>query len=278
MSNPDFYLVSEDYLPSFDRPPVVETVLGVQFQPLRGFHNGHLGAFWKKLGPEWPIVTDAPTLEPVYERFGENDAWGSLRPGLKLTSDPAARLQIRNAARDAMIQLQNGRFHYNWLGAGQHEYTRYKNIRPKFDEKLDVLRAFLREEALGELLPDQWEITYVNHMPKGTVWNTPADWPRLLVGLPGTWSDPRAVRLESFGGEWHFEIEPRRGRLHVHLSHVRVPAPDHGEQLRLTLTARGPATNIESMREGLHLGRRAIVLTFKDITSPEAHAYWGLKT
>jgi hypothetical protein len=266
-----------DDLPSFDRPPVVETVLGVQFRPLEKLRNAHLGAFWKCLGADWPTVIDAPPLEPTYELFGEAAMWVLPRGGLRLTSDPAARLQIRNKTNDAMIQVQNGRFHYNWLGQGCVEYTRYKNIRPQFDQKLRKFEQFLSDEAVGELAPDQWEITYVNHLPKGTVWHGPADWPDLFVGLPGIWARPTVVRLESLGGEWHFEIEPQRGRLHVGIAHTRAAASDGGELLRLVLTARGSAADDRSLDEGLNLGRRAIVMTFKQMTSTAAHRYWGLK-
>jgi hypothetical protein len=61
--------------PSYLRPPVVETILGVQFKPLRGLQNAHLGAFWKTLGDEWPTVADAPPLEPQFERFDAGGMW-----------------------------------------------------------------------------------------------------------------------------------------------------------------------------------------------------------
>jgi uncharacterized protein (TIGR04255 family) len=266
-----------DDLPSFERPPVVETVLGVQFRPLQKLSNAHLGAFWKHLGAEWPTIVDAPPLEPTSEIFGDAEVWFPPRVGLHLMSVPAVRLQIRNAADDAMIQVQNGRFHYNWLGRGRIEYTRYRMIRPQFDAKLLAFRRFLSDEGVGELLPEQWEITYVNQLPKGTVWNSPADWAGLFPGLPGIWRHPSAVRLESLGGEWHFEIEPQRGRLHIAIAHARAPAPDRSELLRLILTARGPASDDRSLSEGLELGRKGIVMTFKEATSVQAHAYWGLQ-
>ena len=279
-------LLSDDALPSFDRPPVVETVLGVQFKSLPGFCNAHLGAFWKDLGGEWckllgkdwSLPTDAPTLESTFERFEGSEGWAPLRSGFRLTGDPSARLQIRSATGDAMIQLQNGRLHYNWLGKGGGDYPRYDNVRPRFDELLGGFKAFASNEGLGELLPNQWEVTYVNHMPKGSVWRTPSDWPSVLVGLPGAWAEPSAVQLESFSGAWHFQIDPQRGRLHVEIRHARAGSAEGPEVLRLTLTARGPASDEQSVGQGLDLGRKAIVTTFKEITSSKAHEYWGLKT
>ncbi len=271
--------ISDD-LPHFERPPVVETVLGVQFEPLPGFRNAHLGAFWKRLGEEWPHVSDAAPIGLQFERFDDAEAWGEVGLHLKLTQDPSVRVQIRNAARDRMIQVQNGRLHYNWVGANGGGYPRYHAVRPEFDGVLDAFRRFLAEESLGEIRPNQWEITYVNHVPKGSVWNDPADWARLFrspIFLPAS---AKVASLESFGGEWHYEIQPRRGRLHVQVQHARLATAGGPEVLRLTLTARGPVQEGEEagrgLDEGLNLGRATIVKAFKELTSDEAHCFWGL--
>lgn len=276
-------------LPSFERPPVVETVLGVQFDPLPDFANAHLGSFWKFMQDpgqgstgllDWPNVSDAPPLAPAHERFGEGETWRHLGAQLKLTQDVSARIQFRNTDGNRMIQLQNGRLHYNWVGHTGNPYPRYRVVRPEFDEVFGRFQKFLVAERLGECRPNQWEITYVNHLPKGSVWNEPSDWRNVFVSLPGPWSGPSAVRLESAGGEWHFEIVPQRGRLHIQLAHLRTGPSEPGETLRLMLTARGPVAEDTgeglSLEEGLSLGREAIVRTFKDITSESAHEYWGL--
>ncbi len=274
----------EESLPSFRKPPVVETVLGVQFDALGSFCNAHLGAFWKYLQEhdahdQWCSAKDVPPIEPAFERFGEERTWG---PELMLRINQiASRLQIRSAAGDAMVQVQNGRLHYNWIGHAGQAYPRYSLVQPRFDRIQDVFLAFLREEGLGELRPIQWEVTYVNHIPKGTVWNEPEDWSSVFVGLPGVRSCPAAVRLEGLSGAWHFEIPERRGRVHVDLKHAKLREPASKEILRLTFTARGPvaetSTGKPALAEGLDLGHRAIVVTFRDITSSEAHRYWEME-
>ena len=124
---------------SFERPPVVETVLGVQFAKLPNFSNAHLGAFWASLGADWPHVKDVPPLEEQFETFGESSVWAS-QMRLKLTQSPAVRFQISNAAEDRMVQIQNGRLDYNWLSQSGSNYPRYKNVRPDFDNTLDNLQ------------------------------------------------------------------------------------------------------------------------------------------
>jgi uncharacterized protein (TIGR04255 family) len=264
-------------LPSFRRPPVVETTLGVQFHQLSSFTNAHLGAFWKSLGPGWPSVNDEPALPPQIEQFGDDQMYrlvGSLK--LRLSDKPQMRVQIRNAQKNRMVQLQNGRLHYNWLGTDE-DYPRYRTIRPGFVNTLDRFRQFVTDEGLGELRPNQWEVTYVNHMPRGTVWQTASDWARVLnwramftAAMPG-------VPLETIVDGWHYEIEPKRGRLHIDFHHGRAGDPTGPEVLVLTLTARGPVREGEAglgVDDGLNLGHNVIVRSFANITSDEAQRFW----
>lgn len=267
-----------DALPSFKQPPVVETVLGVQFEPIRGFTNAHLGAFWQTLGLDWPNVADAPPLEQQFEQFEDERTWGPLGLQLKLTSEPSSRLQIRNKLNDRMIQVQNGRFHLNWLGQAGGEYPRYRNVRPDFDKLFARFGALVKDYQLGELKLNQWEVTYVNHIPKGSLWHAPSDVAgiSLLFARPPVL--PMVVGPESFSGAWHFEITPKRGRLHVEIRHGRRTIPDEQEILIVTLTARGPfGPGAMDYGEGLDIGHEVIVRGFTVLTSEIAHETWGLQ-
>lgn len=272
--------MSSHNLPKFKNPPVVETVLGVQFDPLPKFCNAHLGAFWQSLGSDWPNVSDVPSLDPQFERFGEGKTWQAAGFQLRLSQELNTRLQIRNRSNDRMIQVQDGRLHYNWLGLDDGEYPTYEKVKPEFDWVLGVFQQFVAGESLGELLPNQWEVTYVNHIPKGTVWNEPHDWMGLLQSFAGLPAKKRSIRLESFGGEWHYEIQPQRGRLHVNLAHGLRKKPVEQQVLVLNLTARGPVKHRDqpgpTLDEGLCIGHETIVRAFKDLTSDKAHEYWEL--
>src|SRR5437879_6133366 len=89
---------------SFASPPVVETVLGVQFNALPKLTSAHLGDFWMTLGADWPDVTDAPPLPEEFERFGEDRSWSrlDLLP-FKISDRPEIRILVRNKAGDRMI-------------------------------------------------------------------------------------------------------------------------------------------------------------------------------
>jgi len=268
--------------PFFKNAPVVERVLGIQFDPIPGFHIGLLGAFWQCLGDDWTHVTDAPPIEPQFERFGENAVFAFPFPGavsIRLSQAPACRLQILNQAKDRMIQVQNGRFHLNWKGASGPDYPRYHELRREFRDYLGRFQAFLATKVEANLRPNQWEVTYLNHVPKGPVWQAPADWHSLFPPLHVLPPVVVTASLETMGGQWQYEIRPQRGRLHVELRHGRQEHPTPTEVLVFNLTARGPIDSVDEsgILAGIDLGHETIVHAFKECTSSSAHIHWELQ-
>ena len=267
--------------PNYKNPPVVETILGVQFDPVPKLTNAHLGAFWKTLDSNvWSRdIQDVPPLEPAFEKFVEQGQWGGFGLNLRLTQDPSSRLQIKNSNADRMIQVQNERIHFNWLGLDGGTYVRYPALRDGFRDTLHQFQRFLEDEGLGVIRPNQWEVTYVNHIPKGTVWNRVDDWHFCgLIGNIPTYPD--LIEAENFRGDWHFVIPNQRGRLHIEWKHARRSVSDRQEIVVLNLTARGPlkpeGAGVDEILIGIDLGRKTIVQTFVRIMSDEANAFWGI--
>jgi len=176
-----------------------------------------------------------------------------------------------------MLQLQNGRFHYNWLGHDGGPYPSYNAVRPAFDKMWRHFSDFLSRHDLKPLQINQWEVTYVNHIPKGEVWKESWEWPQILRGMLAVDRTPApGVVFESLGGLWHYEIEPRRGRLHVNVKHGMKAGSTEPELVVLTLTARGPSGDEGlALEEGLDLGHEVIVRSFNGLISPEARRAWG---
>jgi uncharacterized protein (TIGR04255 family) len=275
-------ITAKSLLPNYANPPVVETVLGVQFDRLPGFTNAHLGAFWKTLDQaEWPEVADAPPLQPQFERFSDAAKWARGLQ-LQLTPIPPGRVQIKNRTSDRMIQVQNGRLHFNWLGDVGGNYPRYDAVRAGFVEAFGRFEAFVGQAKIGKLKPNQWEVTYINQIPKGTIWESPDEW-TFFSPLRCVPSVAGVVQGEDFKGEWHFIIPGDRGRLHIEWQHALRAMPEEPERevIQLTLTARGPlessADNAASIMEGLDLGRETIVRAFASLMSSEANHEGGLR-
>ena len=266
--------------PDYDSPPVVETILGVQFDRLTDFRNAHLGGFWKTLdNAEWPVVLDAPPLPPQFERFTDSARWASGGQ-LMVTQDPSSRLQIKNKDGDRMIQVQNGRLHFNWLKRAGGTYPRYESVRRSFVGTCERFMDFVIQEEVGDFRPNQWEVTYLNHIAKGTVWNTSNDW-GFFQPVSAVPTVEGLVQGESFSGGWKFVIPGQRGRLHIQWQHARKSEPEEQEIVVLTFTARGPLGdtdgNLQAVLDGLDLGRETIVRSFKEFMTDTANNHWGLK-
>jgi uncharacterized protein (TIGR04255 family) len=189
---------------------------------------------------------------------------------------PGTRLMIKNKTGDRIIQIQNGALNFNWVGQGEGDsYPRYEKIQEEFFEALQKFRDFIA--VMGNWNPNQWEVTYFNHLPKGTVWSTPEDLGNAFascVSLP--YRLPNST-LEAFGGQWRYEIEPRRGRLYVDIQHVDRMDGTKEEMLALKLTARGqilPDKSGWSLNEGLGIGHKVVVEGFAKLASEKAKEFW----
>jgi uncharacterized protein (TIGR04255 family) len=268
-------------LPEFENPPVIETVLGIQFAPIPGLTIAHFGWYWKDfLDHGWTRVAEAPPIPEQFERFGQKPAWNIPVPLLqfKLVKEAPVRLQIISDSEDRVIQLQIDRYLYNWKKQDA-SYPRFKAIYPEFMARLQGFRDWLGVARLGDISPNQWEVTYVNHIPKGDLWESPADWHSIFPGLYLPPDRHESIQLESLSGEWHYEITPQRGRLHISGHHGKNH--ESGEELLvLQLTSRGPIEPGEPTRDiesGLNLGHRVLVQAFVDLSSSAAHRHWGIK-
>lgn len=255
-------------LPSFRKPPVVETALSVQFLPLKRMSNAHLGLFWNRVRETYPKLQDADPIEPQIERFG-TDLPRARFPQLRIAaSHPAARLRMSSDNGHVMLQLQNGRLVFNWRRLdGETEYPRWTRVEPRLQAALQELTTFAEAEELGPIEPNQWEVTYVNHLVRGREWSTPSDWQDVLPGVIGSTGVVSVGQFESMGCHAHFALPDNAGRLHVEVTHgFAGPDEDADELLIVQLTARGGIDRSGDVSAGLALGREAIVRSFGQIT------------
>jgi uncharacterized protein (TIGR04255 family) len=266
-----------EHLPDFDDPPVVETILSVQFDTLP-VTTAHLGLLWNEYRALFPKSDERPPLEAVNEQFPESPA---ARVGFKiqaLENFPVPRIWFTNDKGNEMIQVQNDRFIKNWRKEGEAEqYPHYDStIRPHFDRDYLTFLDFLKKNRLGTPHVNQCEVSYVNHILAGQGWERFGDvekvftfWQPSLVVPPGPVED---VRMHV-----RFIIPDKNGkpigRLHVDLQPA-VRTTDNHPMYVLHLTARG------QLGEGIDffdIGREWIVTTFERLTTNTMHDVWRIK-
>ena len=116
----------KDDLPGFSNPPLIETILGVQFDEIPNLTRGSIlagigGSFWTKyVGLE---AQETPALTDQFETLGESSRRFPF-PHVSakiLTSIPLTRMQFINDKDDRVIQIQNTRFLYNWRKRSNHD-------------------------------------------------------------------------------------------------------------------------------------------------------------
>ncbi len=261
----------------FANPPIVELVLGVQFSPLTKLTAGHFGLFWKGLGDDWNEPSDGPIIEDQFEWFDRPKR--SAAKELQLRFEPMrfpGRFLVAHKQQDRLIQMQATRFHLNWRKRPGGVYLSYGSLIAEFEETFAKFAAFVEKAHLGSVVVNQWELTYIDAFPEGEYWQTPADWAKVL---PGFFSDlfstnEIGTKLEHRAAEWSYEIEPKRGRLHV-VAQAGRAGDDTREALLLQMTARGPGTN-ETVRAGFDLGHKAALRTFLKVVSEETLRKWRL--
>lgn len=257
--------------PKYERPPIIELVLGVQFSPIPGFTSGHSGWFWNEhLGSEWS-ASDAPPLPEQTESFGP-PVTQSMR--FELHSAISPRLMAEHESGAKLIQVQGSRFHYNWKKRDS-SYPHYETVFQEFNQHLQGFRLFVETKAkLGAVSLNQWEITYLDSVPKGSLWNDPSEWPDIFPALFPRVEALDGMHAEQLKSELIYEISPKRGRLNISGSLAMV---NDEQTLLVRMTARGPIH--KESRGGLDsimsVGHDAIGTAFDRATSAKAKAYWG---
>jgi len=121
--------------PDYDRPPVVETYLGVQFSPLVKFSIPHFGLYWAKIRDNYPDFQVQPPLPTVMEQF-ETERFVQAKLGVELVSIPDVRCWFIDKSGRMLTQVQTNRFIHNWRKLKPEDvYVHYDRIKPSFSQE-----------------------------------------------------------------------------------------------------------------------------------------------
>ena len=235
--------------------PLIEVWLAVEFAPPTGFDEIPASDWRERLGPEWPAD------------------WRSIGSAERHSSEPAhAERQLRNGMGDRAIRFSRDGFRFGWLGHDGSMYPRYEAIRDGFVATLDAVRDVMPK--LG--LPTKWSISYINRIPQGTVWSSPADWTFFRLWQPNPLNKLK-IEADGFVGHWQFPLEGERGTIAIDLSHeVPLSHDTDPEFLWFGITATGPTeTHESSLFDGLDYGRETIVRAFGELVTPDSKQFWG---
>lgn len=268
--------------PDFENPPVIEVVLGVQFAPIMALGTTQLGLIWERFRERFPTTQDHAALEPVFEEFDVRPRRFPFRVEIS-DRPPTPRCWFLNNTGTELVQLQKDRLLHNWRKVHQaSDYPRYHKLKQTFAEDTRIFLAFLEENRFGILEPNQWEVTYVNHIPTGAYLATAGHLEKVVTVWQANYSDSFLQQPEDVQFAARYVIrdasENPFGRLHIAARPV-YKMEDEKPSVELTLTARGKPGNstVESALQSLDIGHEWVVRGFASITTPDAHSAWRRK-
>jgi uncharacterized protein (TIGR04255 family) len=230
-------------------------------------------ARWSEMRARFPDWEEKPPMSTPQELLGVPDqqVYFDFRMPDQL---PRMRHWFVDEGKTRLLQVQDDCVVHNWRKTmGDPEYPRYEQIRNEFRAELETFEAFLQREDLGEVIPRQCEVTYVNHIPLDG-----RDVSDVLTAWGGDTTDGFLPAPEGLdvGCRYLMRSDGRPiGRLHVNARTIQASGRPH--ELRLTLTARGApaAQTIDAALEWLDEGRQWVVRGFASITcSSMQHETW----
>jgi len=256
--------------PSFDRPPLVEVALGVEFSPVPGFGAITLVRLADRLHDRYPVVQEYPPLPPN-PPIGLDDQIGG---GLVVNMGaPSIRLWLLSREQDQLLQVQRDRLILNWrAGTNNNSYPRYQDaLRPAFAREYRGLLSFLMDTGLPTLSLVGVEVTYVNVF-SGSVDESPDIGAILRSQQPskGRFGTPRTTRLQQ---QWEWNGDDAAASILT----MNAAQPASGESA-MNLTARsslGMNAGIDDVLRSLDLCHDEVVSAFVELTEPDRHLEWG---
>lgn len=264
-------------LPDFKRPPISEAVLSMQFASLTKLQNVHMGLLWNRIRSKYPKVTEQAPIAPVFETFGSSAALSEQRLQIEaLLSPPVHRYWFEEESGGELLQFQQDRIIHNWRrGSSTGEYPRYETVRAHFGSDLAAVIEFLHDEGLGEIRPNQCELTYVNSIELSD-----GDPYKQIERVTTLWTGKSNSKLEIENAQLQTRFLLQRdgkpyGRVYVSLSPA-IYKPNNAPIMKLEIVARGkPDTDtVEEAFALLDEQRGSVVRMFNDITTPEMHKLW----
>lgn len=260
-------------LPDFERPPINEVVLGIQFSPPFGYQQIRAGEVWNLYKKKYPEVQEQPPLQPSFEIFGLPSK--SRAGQISFIDGPLHnRFWFLNAQGDELIQFQQDRLLHNWRKVGDqtNTYPHFESMIKDFEDELLLLQAYASSLAPQALAINQCEISYINHIHIGSPGDESASHWFKFVAFPDRNPEDFAISFREI-------IRDSDGtplaRLICEAAHAINAV---GQRIiGLTLTVRGAprGSDVDSALMFMAKGRDLIVRRFAELTTDIAHEKWG---
>lgn len=261
-------LSSSIKLPKYDNPPVIEVACGLIFHKIEKFKIPHLGQFWNEIKDDFPHCDHAT---PLVEINNENVD--------SVTGLPLPRVWFISEGRDQLIQIQNGRFHFNWRKINESEtYLSFENINNLFKGLSDKFSRFLDNQKLHPFDIYQCELVYINHVPIKEDWKTLNDLNKVFPGIfLNLYRDTPLSKLANLSASCTIPLPDNMGHLSVKFQKA-LRKTNSIPIILIEISARGIGEDKTDLglKNWFNRAHESIVGTFSEITTLEIQKeLWG---
>jgi uncharacterized protein (TIGR04255 family) len=267
-------------LPEYDRPPVDEAAIAIQFPQIQGYSRELVGAFCQASKDEYPVFDDSqPRVEPAIESL--NVQVRPAVPTMVIGGPGRERTWVVSEDDTRLLQLQDNMYVCNWRRRrSSDEYPRFEPLWNRFWTGFNRLRRLVAEQGLPSIQVRQIEVTYIN-------WIVDMPSTQFLSVLGGT----DLTGVSSLGAPEDQALLARYlmrdagnpfGRLLLSCQPaLRADEFFPGPGYQFSLTARVPLTpatrSNEELARLIFQCRVTIVEAFTKLTGASAQESWGIR-
>jgi uncharacterized protein (TIGR04255 family) len=268
-------------LPHFRDPPVSEVALSIQFDPLSRLQIHHFGLLWLEFQTRFPKVESRPPIDRQVETFPKEPVTQPQIAFELVNPFITPRVWFISANGSELLQVQQDRFIVNWRRVRPEDrYPRYPHIRRMLEDEFIIFAKFVAAQKLGNIVPNQCEVTYINQIQTGSVWERHSQVGRVLNVMAPEFNDESLPTPEQFRFSAQYLMGDSNapiGRLHLDF-HPAFRPVDRSPTFAMNLTARGKplGDGFDGVAKFMDVARENIVRGFRALTTPAMHKEWGL--
>ena len=251
----------------YENPPINEIVCGILFDEIKGLQTGHFGTLWQKFKPDFTATGDHSPINPIPQEDSNNRG-----------AFPLPRVWFVHRDDNEVIQAQRNRFYHNWRRRRPDDkYPGYETVIENFEKYLSSFQEFLAEEKLGNLVPNRYELTYINLISENAGWETLNSLEPIFPNFVSL-KDRNKLLADIRGIDWQmtFGLPNDSGQLQLSIRNVRRADDRHLLQIEFTAFSN---ELYNPMRNWFDSAHEAIIDVFSDMMSDEIqYQFWGRKS
>ncbi|MFD1720927.1 TIGR04255 family protein [Amnibacterium endophyticum] len=263
---------NRDAQPQFERPPVAEAALSLEYPPVPSLGSYQLSRLQAKWEQDYSHIQDVPAVPP------SQLVQLQLEPSFQfqLNASQPVRIWAVNPSNGMLIQTQADRLVLNWRDEGVgRKYPGYDALRTEYVRLWGLLVEFLTEFNLPVPAPVFGEYTYVNFVPL-----EPSDTMADVVSIVRAPAPERALPGRELLTRFQFVRDIEKSDEHPMAAQVVVTGEPQGggdaRRVLLNVDTRAIFDGTQTdVFEGLDVAHALSSFTFDRIIADKKREAWG---